>query len=32
LYALARYRNTANRIQQFCGLKVRPQEFDRQIA
>jgi len=32
LYALARYRNTASRINQFCGLMVRPQEFDRQNA
>jgi squalene-hopene/tetraprenyl-beta-curcumene cyclase len=32
LYALARYRNTTNRIAQFCGLKVQPQEFDRQPA
>ena len=32
LYALARYRNTASRIIQYCGLMVRPQEFDRQNA
>jgi squalene-hopene/tetraprenyl-beta-curcumene cyclase len=32
LYALARYRNTANRVAQFQGLMVRPQEFDRQNA
>jgi squalene-hopene/tetraprenyl-beta-curcumene cyclase len=32
LYALARYRNVTNRITQFCGLIVRPQEFDRQKA
>jgi squalene-hopene/tetraprenyl-beta-curcumene cyclase len=32
LYALARYRNTASRITQFCGLMLRPQEFDRQKA
>src|SRR6202166_3505244 len=32
LYALARYRNVATRISQFCGLMVRPQEFDRQKA
>ncbi len=32
LYALARYRNTVSENQQFCGLKVRPQEFDRQMA
>jgi hypothetical protein len=30
LYALARYRNQASRREQFCGLMVRPQEFDRQ--
>jgi squalene-hopene/tetraprenyl-beta-curcumene cyclase len=30
LYALARYRNTANRIDQFCGLQLRPEEFERQ--
>jgi squalene-hopene/tetraprenyl-beta-curcumene cyclase len=30
LYALARYRNTANRIDQFCGLQLRPEEFDGQ--
>ena len=30
LYALARYRNTANRTAQFCGLQLRPEEFDRQ--
>jgi squalene-hopene/tetraprenyl-beta-curcumene cyclase len=29
LYALARYRNVTNRIPQFSGLRVRPQEFDR---
>jgi len=32
LYALARYRNAASRITQYCGLIVRPQEFDRQKA
>jgi squalene cyclase len=32
LYALARYRNVATRISQYCGLIVRPQEFDRQKA
>src|SRR5258708_35666083 len=32
LYALARYRNVATRINQFCGLSVRRQEFDRQKA
>jgi squalene-hopene/tetraprenyl-beta-curcumene cyclase len=32
LYALARYRNTVSENQQFCGLTVRPQEFERQTA
>ncbi len=32
LYALARYRNTANRTAQFCGLQLRPEEFERQKA
>ena len=32
LYALARYRNAANRVTQFCGLQLRPEEFDRQNA
>jgi len=32
LYALARYRNISNRATQFCGLRVQPQEFDRQSA
>jgi squalene-hopene/tetraprenyl-beta-curcumene cyclase len=32
LYALARYRNVATRIKQFCGLTVQPQEFERQKA
>jgi hypothetical protein len=32
LYALSRFRNVATRITQFCGLTVRPQEFDRQNA
>jgi squalene-hopene/tetraprenyl-beta-curcumene cyclase len=30
LYALARYRNMSNKIAQFCGLQVRPQEFEGQ--
>jgi len=30
LYALARYRNAATRTEQYCGLTVQPQEFDRQ--
>ena len=30
LYALSRYRNATNKIAQFCGLQVRPQEFERQ--
>jgi len=30
LYALARYRNISNKITQFCGLQVRPQEFEGQ--
>jgi squalene-hopene/tetraprenyl-beta-curcumene cyclase len=32
LYALARYRNTTQRTTQFCALRVRPQEFDRQLV
>ena len=32
LYALARYRNAANRTAQFCGLQLRPEEFERQKA
>jgi squalene-hopene/tetraprenyl-beta-curcumene cyclase len=32
LYALARYRNTTQRTAQFCALRVRPQEFDRQLS
>jgi hypothetical protein len=32
LYALARYRNTTQRTSQFCALRVRPQEFDRNLA
>jgi squalene-hopene/tetraprenyl-beta-curcumene cyclase len=32
LYALARYRNTASSVTQFCGWMMRPQEFDRQKA
>jgi squalene-hopene/tetraprenyl-beta-curcumene cyclase len=32
LYALARYRNTTRRTTPFCALRVRPQEFDRQLA
>jgi squalene-hopene/tetraprenyl-beta-curcumene cyclase len=32
LYALARYRNTTQRTSQFCALRVRPQEFDRQMT
>jgi squalene-hopene/tetraprenyl-beta-curcumene cyclase len=32
LYALSRYRNVTNRISQFCGLQVQPQEFERQKA
>ncbi len=32
LYALARYRNMTNRIVPFCGLQVRPREFERQKA
>jgi len=32
LYALARYRNTTRGMTQFCALRVRPQEFDRQSA
>jgi squalene-hopene/tetraprenyl-beta-curcumene cyclase len=32
LYALARYRNTTNRTAQFCGLQLRPEEFERQKA
>jgi len=30
LYALSRYRNMTNKIVQFCGLQVRPQEFEGQ--
>jgi squalene-hopene/tetraprenyl-beta-curcumene cyclase len=30
LYALARYRNVATRVAQFCGVVVRPQEFEGQ--
>jgi squalene-hopene/tetraprenyl-beta-curcumene cyclase len=29
LYALARYRNLTQGASQFCGLRVRPQEFER---
>ena len=32
LYALARYRNATQRTTQFCALRVRPQEFDRQLV
>jgi squalene-hopene/tetraprenyl-beta-curcumene cyclase len=32
LYALARYRNMVQRTAQFCALRVRPQEFDRQFS
>jgi len=32
LYALARFRNTASRIAQFCGRQFGPEEFDRQEA
>ena len=32
LYALARYRNTATGIAQYCGRQFGPQEFDRQEA
>jgi squalene-hopene/tetraprenyl-beta-curcumene cyclase len=32
LYALARYRNMTQRVAQFCGLQVKPQEFERQHA
>jgi squalene-hopene/tetraprenyl-beta-curcumene cyclase len=32
LYALARYRNTTRRTTPFCALRVRPQEFDTQLA
>src|SRR5882762_6481977 len=32
LYALARYRNAIQRTAQFCALRVRPQEFDRQLS
>jgi squalene-hopene/tetraprenyl-beta-curcumene cyclase len=32
LYALARYRNTTQRIAQFCGVQVKPQEFERPQA
>jgi squalene-hopene/tetraprenyl-beta-curcumene cyclase len=32
LYALARYRNTTQGTTQFRALRVRPQEFDRQLA
>jgi squalene-hopene/tetraprenyl-beta-curcumene cyclase len=28
LYALSRYRNMTNKIVEFCGLQVRPQEFE----
>ena len=30
LYALARYRNVTKKAAQFCGLQVRPQEFEGQ--
>ena len=30
LYALSRYRNMTNKIVEFCGLQVRPQEFEGQ--
>jgi squalene-hopene/tetraprenyl-beta-curcumene cyclase len=30
LYALSRYRNMTHKIVQFCGLQVRPQEFEGQ--
>ncbi|MBZ5645533.1 MAG: squalene--hopene cyclase, partial [Acidobacteriia bacterium] len=30
LYALSRYRNMTNKIVQFCGVRVRPQEFEGQ--
>jgi squalene-hopene/tetraprenyl-beta-curcumene cyclase len=32
LYALARYRNMTQQAEQFCGLQVQPQDFDRQMA
>jgi squalene-hopene/tetraprenyl-beta-curcumene cyclase len=32
LYALSRYRNMTNKIVQFCGLQVRPGEFEGQQA
>jgi squalene-hopene/tetraprenyl-beta-curcumene cyclase len=32
LYALARYRNTATRSDQFCGMQLRPEQFERQNA
>jgi squalene-hopene/tetraprenyl-beta-curcumene cyclase len=32
LYALARYRNMTQQVDQFCRLQVQPQEFDRQMA
>jgi hypothetical protein len=32
LYALSRYRNMTTKIEQFCGLRVEPQEFERQLT
>jgi squalene-hopene/tetraprenyl-beta-curcumene cyclase len=32
LYALARYRNATNRVEQYCALRVQPQEFTREFA
>ncbi len=32
LYALSRYRNVQQRSSQFCALRVRPQEFEGQLA
>ena len=31
LYALSRYRNMTTKIEQFCGLRVDPLEFERQL-
>jgi squalene-hopene/tetraprenyl-beta-curcumene cyclase len=32
LYALSRYRNMTTKIEQFCGMRVEPQEFERQLT
>jgi squalene-hopene/tetraprenyl-beta-curcumene cyclase len=32
LYALSRYRNMTTNIEQSCGLRVEPQEFERQLT